>query len=488
MKRTRWAVMAVLSALVLWGGVMATAQETETELAVSKNILAERAQMEQSLDVPKIVEEMSVPDPVREKVVARARQLMETELLAMADDITRHPEIGFEEHRTVKILTDYLSAHGFRVTMPVAGLATAFTARWDSPANRDLKPGEHAPVMGVLLEYDALKGAKGPFHGDQHSAQGPIAIAVALAMQEYLRDSHTPGTIIGYGTPAEEMMPVVKTIMYKAHVFDGLDVMVRTHSSPITSRAAPGFGTCCLNIDGVHYIFSGAPSHQMVPWNGRNALEAAVHFYTGVDALRSTIRPEARIQGVITEGGTVPNVVPDRAVVHYYIRYPDDVYLQQVRGMIDDAARAAALATGTKVKIQEDGVDRDGISVATLNEVSFAYAKQYGGTNIQPIGAPNGWDESGSVSSQIPGIEVQVQTSNAPYHTYGMLADATTEVGHRGFVIDAEVMTALLYDYATKPAYRAAISKEFKAIQGEFAAYEKALATAYPVPTVPDPQ
>ncbi len=56
--------------------------------------------------------------------------------------------------------------------------------------------------------------------------------------------------------------------------------------------------------------------------------------------------------------------VPDRAVADFYIRYPDEVYLRQVRKFVDDAARAAALATGTKVKIENYGQMRDGISVA----------------------------------------------------------------------------------------------------------------------------
>ena len=68
------------------------------------------------------------------------------------------------------------------------------------------------------------------------------------------------------------MPPNAKTVMHEAHVFDGMDVIVRSHSSSHTTRPAPGFGTCCLNIDGVKYTFSGAPSHQMTPWNGRNAL------------------------------------------------------------------------------------------------------------------------------------------------------------------------------------------------------------------------
>ena len=75
---------------------------------------------------------------------------------------------------------------------------------------------------------------------------------------------------------------------------------------------------------------------------------------------------------MITEGGAAPNVVPDRTVADFYIRYPDEVYLAQLSKMVDDAARAAALATGTKVKIDHYGKDRDGIGVGALNEVAFA--------------------------------------------------------------------------------------------------------------------
>jgi metal-dependent amidase/aminoacylase/carboxypeptidase family protein len=69
---------------------------------------------------------------------------------------------------------------------------------------------------------------------------------------------------------------------------------------------------------------------EMTSWNGRNALTGVIHLFNNIDAVRSNIRPEARIHGVITEGGAAPNVVPDRAVADFYIRYPDAVYLRQV--------------------------------------------------------------------------------------------------------------------------------------------------------------
>ena len=460
----------------------AFAQETPTERQAAGDVLVKMSDLERALDVRTIVERLTVVNAQRDQAVARAKELMDKELLAMSDDITRNPEIGFEEKRSVGILTDYLKQHGFEVTMGVANLKTAFIARY--------KGNNGAPNLGVILEYDALRGTSRAFHGDQHSAQGPVGIAAAVAIAELLQKTHMPGSVIVYGTPGEEMMPPnAKTDMFKAGVFKGADILVRSHAVSQTTRPAAGFGTCCLNIDGVKYIFSGAPSHQMTPWAGRNALEGVIQLFNNIDAMRSTIRPEARVQGVITEGGAAPNVVPDRAVADFYIRYPDEVYLAQVREDVDNAAKAAALATGTKVKIDNYGQDRDGISVASLTELAFAYMKKYGATKVQTEpGKPQGYEETGSVSSEIPGVGFQAASSNWANHTYEMEEDALTEVGHAGFNVDAQAMTALLYDYLTHPEYRGQVKREFEGIQKLFTQYKASLEKIYAKPNVAEPK
>ncbi|HEX6965319.1 MAG TPA: peptidase dimerization domain-containing protein [Gemmatimonadaceae bacterium] len=458
------------------------AQETATERAAAPHVIASMDSLERSLDVPKLVARLTGPNAARDRVVARTKELMDTELLALADDITRHPEIGFTETRSVAKLVDYLKAHHFDVQVGVAGLPTAFVARFQ---------GNHgAPNLGVIVEYDALRGTKGPFHGDQHSAQGPVGIAAAVAMAEWLQKSGAPGSITVFGTPGEEMMPpAAKTVMFDAGVFNGMDVIVRSHSSTRTSRPAPGFGTCCMNINGVKYTFSGAPAHELTAWNGRNALTAVIHFFDNIDGMRSNLRPEARIQGIITEGGAAPNVVPDKTVADFYIRYPDAVYLDQVQQVVDDAARGAALATGTKVNIDLYGKARDGISVSTLSEVAFAYMKKYGATEVSPEpGKPQGYEETGSVSSAIPGIGFTAHSSTAANHTYQMEADALTDVGHQGFTVDAEAMAALLYDFATHQEYRAAVKREFAGIKALFGEYQSALEQTYTEPKVVDPE
>lgn len=310
------------------------AQETPTEREAARDVLKKMAALEQSLDVPALVARLTAANQMRDQVVARAKDLMDKELLALSDDITRNPEIGFVEHRSIKKLIDYLKVHDFDVQVPVAGLETAFVARF--------KRNNVAPNLGVILEYDALRGTTRPFHGDQHSAQGPVGIAAAVAMAEYLDRTKSPGSVVVFGCPGEEMMPPnAKTVMFEAGVFNGMDVLVRSHSSSVTSRPAPGFGTCCMNIDGVKYtIFIGFSGY----------------------------------------------------------------------------------------------------------------------------------------------------SSNAPNHTYEMESDALIEVGHRGFTVDAQAMAALLFDFATRSDYRAAVKREFEGIKALFGEYQEALKKVYTVPSVPNPR
>lgn len=474
----RLSLAAALAAAVVAAPL--AAQETQTERDAARDVVHKLDSLEKSLDLNALVAKLTGPNATRDPVVARAKQLMDTELLALGDDITKHPEVGFQETRSTQVLADYLRKHDFDVKMGTPGLPTSFVATYTKSSG--------GPKMGVILEYDALRGTKGAFHGDQHSTQGPIGMAAAIAMGEYLARTKTPGTIVVFGTPAEEMMPPSKTAMFKSNVFDGMDIIVRSHSSSATTRPAAGFGACCMNINGVKYTFLGAPAHQLTAWNGRNALTAVIHLFENIDAMRSNMRPEARIQGVITEGGAAPNVVPDRTQADFFIRYPDEVYLAQITEMVDNAAKAAALATGTQVKIDHYGANRDGVGIGSINEVGFAYLKKYGAKDVQPEpGKPQGFEETGSVSSAIPGAQFTAKTSNSPNHTYEMEADALTSVGHDGFVTDAQAMTALLFDFATRPDYRATVKREFDTIRALHDDYLADLAKVYVQPKVTTP-
>src|SRR5437899_7559844 len=182
------------------------------------------SELERSLALPQLVARLGAArDPGRDAVIARARDLMDRELLAMAAYIVRHAETGWKGERSVKILADYLTAHGFAIGMGVAGLKTAFVARY----TKGTPGGAGGPNLGIIVEYDALRGTSRDFHGDQHSAQGPVGLAAAVAVSEFLTSSKTPGTVTVYGTPAEELAsPAAKTVMYNAGVFTGAGVII----------------------------------------------------------------------------------------------------------------------------------------------------------------------------------------------------------------------------------------------------------------------
>ncbi len=264
----------VIAALLVPG--LALAQETPTERVAARDVLKKMDALEQSLDVPGIVAKLTGPNAARDQVVARAKELMDTDLLAMADDIATHPEIGFQEKRSVKILTDYLKAHDFDVQMGVAGLDTAFVAKY--------KQNNGGPNLGIILEYDALRGTKGAFHGDQHSAQGPVGMAAGIAIAEWLTRTHTPGSVTMFGTPGEEMMPPnAKTVMHEAHVFDGMDVIVRSHSTSATSRA-------------------GARVRHVLPEHRRREVHVQRRAVAPDDAVGRTRRPARRDRALQQRG------------------------------------------------------------------------------------------------------------------------------------------------------------------------------------------
>src|SRR3954469_23725517 len=176
--------MRLIALSMLLAASSAAAQETPTERDAARGVIAKMDSLERALNVPAVVARLTGPNAARDQVAARAKELMDTELLALGDDITRHPEIGFEEKRSVQLLTDYLRKHDFTVQMGTPGLPTAFVARYNK--------NNGTPNLGVIVEYDALRGTKGAFHGDQHSTQGPIGIAAAVAIAEYLTKSKTP--------------------------------------------------------------------------------------------------------------------------------------------------------------------------------------------------------------------------------------------------------------------------------------------------------
>jgi len=470
-----WSFTSLAFGMSLVGAASAAGQTTDTERQAAGDVLRQIEALQQRLQPTQMAHRLAArKDAKLDAVFTHIDELWASEMQDLSDHIGHNPEVGFEEFQTVDTLTAVLRSHGFGVETGMADLATAFVGTWTSPAGPD------GPALGIIVEYDALRSTQGPFHGCQHNAQSPVGFAAAVAVARHMERNQIQGSVIVYGTPAEEMGPPAKEIMWRAGVFQGADILVRSHGASETARGKAGFGICCLNINMVKYTFTGRPSHQRASWFGRNALTAAVRFYDAVDGLRPTFRPEASIQGVIPEGGIAPNVVPDRTVVDYYIRYPDEVYLEHMTAMMADAARGAALATGTQVEIETYGRLRDGITTGSLEELVYAYAEVLQAPQLRAEPQrPAGYEETGFVSRDVPGVGVSVFSSPAAGHSYERFEDSLKPVGHQGFLLDAKIMAAVLYHFLTDERFRNTVQEEHSILSGLLDEYLGGLRTAY---------
>jgi metal-dependent amidase/aminoacylase/carboxypeptidase family protein len=107
-----------------------------------------------------------------------------------------------------------------------------------------------------------------------------------------------------------------------------------------------------LALVDVTFIFTGKSAHAAAsPHKGINALDGAILTFNNVNALRQQIRGDAKIHGIITEGGVAPNIIPARAVCNFYVRAADLPYFNELLERTKNCARGAAAATGCKLKI-----------------------------------------------------------------------------------------------------------------------------------------
>ncbi|UCF94739.1 MAG: amidohydrolase [Desulfobacterales bacterium] len=260
-------------------------------------------------------------------------------------------ELGCAEHRSADLLGQLLRDRGFAVDAGVAGMPTAFVARW----------GRDAPVIGINCEYDALAGLSqrnaadkspvvegAPGHGCGHNLLGVGSIMAAVAVKEWLIETGRPGTVVVFGTPAEEVC-VGKPYMARAGLFEGVDAILDWH--PWACNSA-NYDTCNAYFN-VKYHFHGRTAHGNAPWEGRSALDSALLMGHALELLREHIppgHPDAAhtINYTFADvGPEYPNVVPDRATLWVVGRTTTSADMAKVIQRVQACAEGAALATGT---------------------------------------------------------------------------------------------------------------------------------------------
>lgn len=288
-------------------------------------------------------------------------------------------ELGYLEYKSSALLRKHLADNGFTVEEGVAGIPTAFIARY----------GSGSPVIGLLAEYDALPGMSQdtvPFlkkeagqengHACGHNLLGTGAVAGAVAISKWLAQGHQ-GTVVLFGCPAEEGGGG-KAYLVREGCFDGIDAVLDWHPS---SGNSVGVRTGLANVQ-IDFRFHGKSSHaSMAPEKGRSALDAVEAFNFMMNLMREHVPMTSRIHYIITDGGQAANVVPDYAEVEYFFRSPKRTIVEELKERALKAAEGAALGTGTTMTYEIKSGNYERLYNLPLSEILQKNLELVGGVH-----------------------------------------------------------------------------------------------------------
>lgn len=259
-----------------------------------------------------------------------------------------NPELSFEEFIAHDTIVEYLEGLGFVVTRSAYNLATSFEARF----------GEQGRQVVFCAEYDALPGIG---HSCGHNLIATASVAGFLSVAHAMAKLDLPGRLRLLGTPAEESGGG-KIVLIENGAFHPQDVDLAIMAHPLSCHSLQSQGINFSGLAGLKLLarhafdveFHGQPAHAAgEPWNGTNALDAAVAAYQNVALLRQQIRPDERIHAIIANGGTATNIIPDFTKMAWGVRAPTLARSGDVALRVKKCIEAAALATGCQAKLTE---------------------------------------------------------------------------------------------------------------------------------------
>ncbi|MFT4024762.1 MAG: amidohydrolase [Flavihumibacter sp.] len=423
----------------------------------------------------------------------------------MVDMVFSFGELGFQEVETSKYLTGVLAQHGFTIDRGVAGIPTAWMARWGSGhpvialgSDIDCIP-KASQKPGVAYKDPIIEGAPG--HGEGHNSGQSVIIYAAIAMKELMEKNNIPGTLMIWPGVAEELV-ASKAWYIRDGYFKDVDACIFTHVAGNfgTSWGDPGQNA----VVSVQYSFDGEAAHGAgAPWRGKSALDAVELMDVAWNFKREHLKPTQRSHYVITDGGDQPNVVPSKAAVWYYFRERNYKDTKEMFDAGNKIAEAAAMMTDTKTshqvlgtayagnfnkplaEVMQKNIERVGMPVWSNEDQQLARAVQKlleapkTGRDGEPIDGlktktdtlngpakfsmGGGSDDIGDISWNLPTIVLRYP-ANIPGtkgHHWGDAIAMATPIAHKGCLAGAKATALTLVDLFTQPQLVANAKKYF---------------------------
>ncbi|CAG8531143.1 13656_t:CDS:10 [Ambispora gerdemannii] len=383
-----------------------------------------------------------------EDIVEKAIDAISEELREISLKIHDNPELALEENFAHKILSDYLESKGFTVKRHAYGLKTAFRAEFENKTNHE----EKKRTVSFNSEYDALPGIG---HACGHNLIAISGVAAAYGVKCSIEALNLPGKVVLFGTPAEEKYSG-KVKIISAGAYKDVDICMMVHPAWVDT-VEPVY----LAIRRAEVEYFGVAAHAAAsPWEGKNALDAAVQAYNALSMLRQQVFPSDRIHGIITNGGKAANIIPDYASLSFYIRSRRYANLAPLQEKTSACFTAAAEAAGCKYKIDwTDGLfGRDRFE---------KYMTERGVKYLPNVVDLTGSTDMGNVSYNIPGIHVlfnigEENTRTPKFHTIEFEKLAKTSTAHVKTIRAAKCLALTALDVLTDDQLFREVRKDFE--------------------------
>lgn len=311
------------------------------------------------------------------------------------------PEVSDFEYFASQTLSEQLKKEGFGIELPAAGHRTGFAATYKSN-----KPG---PTVVFLAEYDALAGLG---HGCGHNVFGATSSLAGAALKSIV--DQIGGEVRVYGTPGEEggQNGSAKGSFVKKGYLKDVDFALCTHPGSGSEDGLSTRNYACAPVD---IEFWGKPAHAAgCPQDGINALDAQILTYAAIGVLRQQLTDRIRIHGVIVEGGTAPNVIPEYTKAKYYIRAADIDTLHELYEKVENIVKGSALQTGctSSMKLYQNLVENM-VLTPSLDAIYEKYITELGNTvkHVEDVIMP-GSSDVGNISQVVPTIQPHISITD----------------------------------------------------------------------------
>ena len=439
--------------------------------AIQERMLAETEERRGVVGpAPALPDDAGAPTALR-AALGQAVAELAPQIVELSHDIHDHPETGYEEHHAVATVAELLRRHGIEPEVGVYGMDTALRAEIPGGGGADAAAGgsgQSAGTIAILAEYDALPGIG---HGCGHNVMcaNSVGAFLALAALARTRPGSLPGRVVLQTTPAEENS-TAKEILAVRGMLDGVDAAIQTHSYAHDVTHQTWLGVRRLRV-----IFHGVPAHAASqPFMGRNALDAATLALTGIGLLRQQMLPMDRLHAIITDGGQVPNIIPERAELSIMVRSKYLETLKEIAERVEEVLHGAALMTGTGVEIltseycNEVPVRDNGPLLTSWVRSQRERGRDPLAAGVLPETIAAGTD-FGNVSQRVPGIHPLIKVTDRPdvaLHTPAMTEAAGAATGDAAALDGAYGLAAVALDWLHDAELRRAVRADFEATGG----------------------